>query len=101
MAEKRTCDCCGTAMEEYDAGTVPVVLRAKGIDLVVTVVPRDGERPNVRPACLKTLMADAELVYPAKKPITKAPKVVDPDAAESDEEREAHHPVPLRAASNG
>lgn len=97
MATSRRCDCCQQPMAEYDAGQVPVVLRAKGIELVVQVVAKDGVPPNVRPDCLKTLMADAELVYPAKRPVTKAPPVTDPAASENEED-EKRHPVPERVS---
>ena len=55
MSVSRRCDCCDAPMGEYDAGEITVVLRAKGIDLVVRVVPRNGETPNVRPECLRVL----------------------------------------------
>lgn len=101
MAVNRVCDCgCEQPMGEYDAGATPLVLRVKaGIEVVVTVVPKDGIAPNVRPACIGRMLNDAEMLYPPRRPVLKAGKVVDPEAAETDEEREAHHPVPLRATS--
>lgn len=101
MSVQRACDCCSAPMGPYDAGTVPVVLRARGIEIVVQLVPRDGVMPNVRPECLKTMIAEAELVYPAKRQLPTAAKVgrvVDPAAAE-DEADAQDLPVPLRAAA--
>ena len=104
MAINQTCDCgCGKAMNSYDAGEIPVALKAKQIELIVRVVSRDGVIPNVKPECLKKLLSDVEILYPPKPPATPAVpvgRVVDPDAAEGAAD-EADLPMPAAVAEGG
>lgn len=63
---KLMCDCgCGHPITEYDAGQMPVILQRGPLLVELRVMPApSGSRPNIRPSCTRTAVAEGEIIFP-------------------------------------
>jgi len=63
---KVICDCgCGQQITEYDAGALPVIVRKGDLVMELRVIPGPGPRPNVRPFCMRSAVAEGDVIFPA------------------------------------
>lgn len=70
MATKLFCDCgCEKALSGYDAGAAPVRVKSVAdIEVEVTVLPDpDGKKRNLRPSCVRDIIARGELICPPEE----------------------------------
>jgi hypothetical protein len=70
MATKLFCDCgCGKSLTGYDAGAGTLLVKSVAnieVEISVRANP-DGSRRNLRPACVRELIARGELECPTEE----------------------------------